>query len=65
MNYNDTIKTLTTAYAECLKFWERENVPNPKHEALNDIKRMTTNPFTPHGEPLDEKAKSDFIKSAE
>lgn len=65
MNYDKTIETLKTAYADCLKFWERENVENPKQEALNDIKRMATDPFSPHGEPLDQKAKSDFIKSAE
>lgn len=64
MNYSDTINTLKVAYAECLKFWERENVPNPKQEALNDIERMTTNPFKPQGEPLNKQAKSDFIKSA-
>lgn len=50
-------------YEECLKFWERENVPNPEEKALQEVKWLKNNPFSPAGEPVDEKEKQKFIDS--
>lgn len=65
MNKNDLV-VLERFYNECLKFWEREGVENPKAQALEDVKRITTNPFVPRNAPaLDTATKEYFIKTKE
>lgn len=64
MTKEKQITILEEFYQSCLRFWERENVENPKMNALEDVYRITTNPFQPYNaEPLDEGIKHHFILS--
>lgn len=65
MNYTQTIEVLQKFYTDCVKFWKRENAQFPKLKAKNDIRNITTNPFEPNGEKLNEDAKADFLKMLE
>lgn len=65
MNKND-LKVLRAFYDSCLGFWKREGVYNPKEKAIEDVKRITTNPFIARNSPLiDVETKEQFIKILE
>lgn len=50
-------------YEKCLRFWKREGVENPEELALNDVKNLKYDPFSPNGEPIDEKLKFQLIEN--
>lgn len=59
-------KVLERFYADCLKFWEREKVENPKEKALADLKQVVFHPFIARNAPfIDIVAKKAFIKTLE
>lgn len=63
LNYIKTIEILEEMHADCLKFWEREGKEESEAAELakKDIERLTTNPFSPKGEKLNEEAKHAFV----
>lgn len=65
MNKED-LKVLRAFYDSCLNFWKREGAYNPKEKAIEDVKRITTNPFIARNSPLlDVATKEQFIKNLE
>jgi len=48
-------------YEECLRFWTREDVENPKEMALNDVRNLKHDPFSPSGAPVNAQDVSKFI----
>ncbi|WP_144460404.1 hypothetical protein [Siminovitchia fortis] len=65
-----TWEIMTSFYNDCLKFWRKEqekygNVSNEEVQklALRDVSVITTNPYSPNGEKLDEKTQEKWIKN--
>ena len=56
MNYFETIEQLSYFFADCAKFWNGD-----AYKALDDVRNIDHDPFSPNGKRLDEEAKSDFI----
>lgn len=67
MNFIATVEVLITAYQDCEKFWIREGKSETEAKILarKDIEGMTTNPFSPKGEQLNEEAKIGFLRALE
>lgn len=67
LNQHDTQLVMENFFRECQNFWRR--TVNDEREvferALNDTRRITTDPFSPCGEKLDEETKIKFIKYRE
>lgn len=67
LNEHDTRLVMENFFRDCLNFWRRST--NDEREAfenaLNDIRRITTDPFSPCGDKLDVEAKNQFIKYRE
>jgi hypothetical protein len=67
LNAHDTQLALEHFFKDCYKFWLRttndERVSFEK--ALNDTRRITTDPFSPCGKKLDVETKEKFIKYRE
>lgn len=63
MDYDDTAEVLKAFYISCRAFWLREckNTRGAHKKAMEDVERLTTNPFDPNGLPLDVNAKAEFI----
>lgn len=68
---NDLI-ILENFYKECLRFWERElkvsadEDKTPAIKALEDVRRITTNPNIPYNSPkLDVDTKEYFVRRCE
>lgn len=63
MNFDDTVKVLTTFYIDCQVYHAKQT--NDPHKAvqlaLKDVQGITTNPFSPNGEKLHTEAKKLFI----
>lgn len=67
LNQRDTQLVMENFFRDCLNFWRRST--NDEREAfenaLNDIRRITTDPFSPCGDKLDVETKEKFIKYRE
>lgn len=67
LNEHDTQLTLEHFFRDCQNFWRRAT--NDEREvfekALNDTRRITTDPFSPCGKKLDVETKEKFIKYCE
>lgn len=67
LNQHDTQLAMENFFRDCQNFWRR--TINDEREvferALNDTKRITTDPFSPCGEKLDEETKEKFIRYRE
>jgi hypothetical protein len=67
LNEHDTQLALEHFFKDCYKFWLRttndERVSFEK--ALDDTRRITTDPFSPCGKKLDVNTKEKFIKYRE
>ena len=62
-NFEETTDILKKFYEDCLRFWKRENVQDAYLNALKDVERITTDPYSPNGEKLNKDALNAFIKS--
>lgn len=67
MDFLTTVEVLIEAYKNCIDFWKREGFDEKEAERLAkiDVATMTTNPFSPKGEPLNEEARIGFIRALE
>lgn len=67
LNEQETQLVMENFFRDCLNFWRRS--VNDEREAfekaLNDIRRITTDPFSPCGDGLDKETKNQFIKYRE
>jgi hypothetical protein len=67
LNEHETQLAMEHFFKDCLNFWRRntndERVAFEK--ALNDTKRIITDPFSPCGKKLDAETKNKFIKYRE
>ena len=67
LNERETQLVMENFFRECQNFWRR--TINDEREvfakALKDVSRITTNPYSPCGDKLDEKTKNKFIKYRE
>ena len=67
LNQHDTQLAMENFFRDCQNFWRR--TINDEREvfekALNDTRRITTDPFSPYGEKLDEETRIKFIKYRE
>jgi hypothetical protein len=67
LNEQETQLVMENFFRDCLNFWRRST--NDEREAfekaLNDIRRITTDPFSPCGDGLDGETKNKFIKYRE
>jgi hypothetical protein len=64
LNYDQTSYILGQFFNACLKFWwsAGKDQRTAWEMAMGDIESLTTDPYSPCGEPLDEGAKAAFIK---
>lgn len=60
-NYQETMEILENFYAECVRYWEKQNPKLAKVHALQDIHNVKHNPYNPKPEWIDMSAKIDFI----
>ena len=67
LNAHDTQLVMEKFFRDCQNFWRR--TINDEREvferALNDTRRIKTDPFSPCGEKLDEETRVKFIKYRE
>lgn len=67
LNEHETQLVMENFFRDCLNFWRRST--NDEREAfenaLNDTRRIMTDPFSPCGEKLDVATKEKFIKYRE
>lgn len=67
LNEHETQLVMENFFRDCLNFWRRNT--NDEREAfkgaLNDARRITTDPFSPCGKKLDVEIKDKFIKYRE
>ena len=67
LNQHDTQLVMERFFKDCQNFWRR--TINDEREvferALNDTRRITTDPFSPCGKKLDEETKEKFIRYRE
>lgn len=67
LSKHETLVIMDDFFRDCLGFWRR-NVDDEREafeNALNDVRCITTNPFSPHGDKLDVEAKAKYIKNRE
>lgn len=64
LNYDQTSSILGQFFNACLKFWwsAGKDKRTAWEMAISDIEGLTTDPYSPCGEPLDVEAKAAFIK---
>lgn len=67
LNEHDTQLVMENFFRDCLNFWRRSTNDERKafEKALNDTKRIMTNPYSPCGDKLDEETRVKFIKYRE
>lgn len=67
LNYDQTYSILGEFFNACLKFWwsAGKDKRTAWELAISDIEGLTTDPYSPYGEPLDVEAKELFIKYRE
>ena len=67
LNQHETQLAMERFFRDCQNFWKRTS--NDEREvfekALDDTRRITTDPFSPRGDKLDEETKEKFIKYRE
>ena len=67
LNVQETQLVMENFFRDCLNFWGRST--NDEREAfekaLNDTRRIMTDPFSPCGDKLDMETKENFIKYRE
>ena len=67
LNAHETQLVMENFFKNCLNFWRRST--NDEREAfknaLNDTRRIMTDPFSPCGDRLDVETKNKFIKYRE
>ena len=67
LNQHETQLAMERFFRDCQNFWRR--TINDEREvferALNDTRGITTDPFSPRGDKLDEETKEKFIKYRE
>ena len=67
LNAHDTQLVMEHFFKDCQNFWRR--TINDEREvfekALDDTRRITTDPFSPRGNKLDAETKEKFIKYRE
>lgn len=67
LNERDTQLVMENFFRDCLNFWRRST--NDEREAferaLNDTRRIMTDPFSPCGDRLDMETKEAFIRYRE
>jgi hypothetical protein len=67
LNEQETQLVMENFFRDCQSFWRRNT--NDEREAfekaLNDMRRITTDPFSPCGDMLDVETKKQFIKYRE
>ena len=67
LNQHDTQLAMEKFFRDCQNFWRR--TINDEREvfekALDDTRRITTDPFSPRGDKLDVETKNAFIKYRE
>lgn len=62
LSYDKSYKLVEQFYYDCLNFWKKEGKGGEAYElAKLDVLRITTNPFEPQGDKLNEQAKQDFF----
>lgn len=65
LSKHETLVIMEDFFRDCLGFWRR-NVDDEREafeRALNDVSCITTDPFSPHGDKLDEEAKEKYLKN--
>ena len=67
LNKQQTQIALEKFFKECENFWKRTGMDEREafESALDDTKRVSTDPFSPRGDKLDQEAKAEFIKYRE
>ena len=67
LNQHDTQLAMEKFFKDCQNFWRRTISDEREvfERALNDTRRITTDPFSPRGEKLDIETKEKFIKYRE
>ena len=67
LNQHDTQLAMEKFFRDCLNFWRRNGDDERKafENALNDTRRITTDPFSPCGDKLDVETKDAFIRYRE
>ena len=64
LNKQETQIALEKFFKDCENFWKRTGMDEREafESALDDVKHITTDPFSPRGDKLDPEAKAEFIK---
>ena len=67
LSKHETQLALERFFKECEDFWRRTGMDEREafESALDDTKRVRTDPFSPRGDKLDPEAKAEFIKYRE
>ena len=67
LNQHDTQLAMERFFNDCQNFWRRtiDDEREVFEKALNDTRRITTDPFSPCGDKLDIETKENFIKYRE
>ena len=67
LNEHETQLIMENFFRDCLNFWGRStnNRREAFEKALNDTRRIMTDPFSPCGDKLDVETKEKFIKYRE
>lgn len=67
LNAHETQLAMEHFFRDCLNFWRRNTHDEREafEKALNDTRRITTDPFSPCGKKLDVCTKEKFIKYRE
>ena len=67
LSKHETQLALERFFKECEDFWRRTGMDEREafEGALDDTKRVSTDPFSPRGDKLDLEAKAEFIKYRE
>ena len=60
----ETQMAMEKFFNDCVNFWRRTGMDEREafESALDDIKHITTDPFSPRGDKLDLETKAEFIK---
>ena len=67
LNVQETQLVMENFFRDCLNFWRRSTNDELEafERALNDTRRIMTDPFSPCGDRLDVETKEKFIKYRE
>lgn len=67
INKNDTTHLLEEFFSDSFRFWVNGGKDDRKafELALNEVRELKCNPFSPQGDELDPEAKAQFIRYRE